>query len=45
MSNQEHCEILGIASDATSEQIEKAYCEKAKMYHPDINKLVVLKKK
>jgi curved DNA-binding protein CbpA len=31
-------EVLGIASNATKEQIDAAYRAKARLYHPDLNK-------
>lgn len=34
----EYYKILGISEDASAEEIKKAYREKAKKYHPDINK-------
>ncbi len=36
MNNYYH--ILGVTPNATLEQIKKAYREKAKLYHPDVNK-------
>ena len=33
-----HYEILGIDSNATSDEIKSAFRKKAKIYHPDINK-------
>jgi len=30
--------LLGVAKDATPEQIKKAFREKVKKYHPDLNK-------
>lgn len=34
----DYYKILGVTSNATIEQIKKAYRSKAKLYHPDINK-------
>lgn len=31
-------EVLGISKNATSEEIKKAYRQKVKLYHPDLNK-------
>ncbi|MGB5926871.1 MAG: DnaJ domain-containing protein [Cyclobacteriaceae bacterium] len=33
-----YLQILGLTSDATDEEIRKAYRTKSKMYHPDVNK-------
>ncbi len=35
---QNYYEILGTSKDATQDEIKKAYRQKSKMYHPDINK-------
>lgn len=32
-----HYETLGIALDATQEEIKKAYRDKSKILHPDVN--------
>lgn len=36
-SPDEYYKILGVPPDATKEQIKKAFREKAKQYHPDLN--------
>ncbi len=36
--SQDYYEILGLTSNATSDDIKKAYRELAKKYHPDINR-------
>lgn len=36
--NQDFYEILGIAKDATEEEIKLAYRRLAKKYHPDLNR-------
>ncbi|HTY90786.1 MAG TPA: DnaJ domain-containing protein [Methanocella sp.] len=36
--SQDYYEILGLNSNATSDDIKKAYRELAKKYHPDINR-------
>lgn len=38
-SPDEYYKILGLPTDATIEQIRKAFREKARQYHPDINSL------
>ena len=35
---QNYYEILGTSKGATQDEIKKAYRQKSKMYHPDINK-------
>lgn len=35
---QDYYEILGVARNATSEQIQKAFRKLARKYHPDVNK-------
>ncbi len=35
MSAEEACEILGVASDASPEDVEKAYRQMMKSAHPD----------
>lgn len=36
--NTNYYQVLGVSTDATQEQIKKAYRQKAKEYHPDVNK-------
>ena len=38
MVEKDYYEILGVASDATSEQIRRAFQAKARELHPDVNK-------
>ena len=38
MQNPSYYEILGVAPNATDEEIRKAYRRKAKQIHPDVNK-------
>ena len=35
---RDYYEVLGIQKNASPEQIKKAYREKAKQYHPDMNR-------
>jgi hypothetical protein len=37
MSIRKHFNTLGLKSNATAEEIKKAYRKKAKLYHPDVN--------
>ena len=37
MTRNNYYHILGISPDSTVEQIKKAYREKARIYHPDVN--------
>jgi len=37
MNNNEYYDILGVAKDASQDEIKKAYRKKSKQYHPDIN--------
>ena len=38
MALTDYYRVLGLASDASVEEIKKAYRSKARLYHPDINK-------
>ncbi len=38
MASKNYYDILGVAKDATEEEIKKAYRAKAKQYHPDVSK-------
>lgn len=38
MSERDFYEVLGVARDATAEQIRRAYRERARALHPDVNK-------
>lgn len=38
MANKNYYDILGVAKDASEEEIRSAYRKKAKQYHPDVSK-------
>lgn len=38
MKQIDYYDVLGLSKDATQDQIKKAYRQKAKAYHPDVNK-------
>lgn len=38
MAKRDYYEVLGIPRDASAENIKKAYRQKARQYHPDMNK-------
>ncbi len=37
MTSSEYYQILGLSSGASIDEIKRAYRQKARMYHPDIN--------
>jgi curved DNA-binding protein CbpA len=37
MADRDYYEVLGVARDATPDQIKKAYRNLARKYHPDAN--------
>ena len=38
MSNRDYYEILGIARNASNDEIKAAFRKLARQYHPDVNK-------
>lgn len=38
MNEKDYYEILGVSKDATSRDIQKAFQQKARKLHPDVNK-------
>src|SRR5690625_980955 len=45
LSKRDYYEVLGVAKDATKQEIRRAYREKARKYHPDVNKAEDAKEK
>ena len=43
MAKKDFYEVLGVSKNATEAEIKSAFRKKAKEYHPEIKKLVMLK--